>query len=246
MYEIKKKVLIIEDEESISDIIKFNLTNENYLVETANNGREGLEKVYSFKPDLILLDIMIPEINGLDVCKKVRVDLDTPIIMLTAKADEFDKVLGLELGADDYVTKPFSMRELIARVKTNIRKKGIESNLINAQKRSKTVKRIGRLLLDTQNFELKKDNKTIDLSLREFYLIKFLAENPKKIFSRESLLSSVWGKDYVGDVRTVDVTIRRIREKIEDNPSDPKYIMTKRGVGYYFRRLPNEQRKKDL
>ena len=225
-----KLILVIEDEAPIVEILKFNLTKSGYRVLTAFDGAEGYRLAISEKPDLILLDVMLPKMDGFEVCKKVREKQSTPIIMLTARDEEVDKVLGLELGADDYCTKPFSVRELMARVKANIRRtsadapSGDSSELITFQ----------NLTINPSRYEVSKEGKTIDLTLREFELIKFLAQQPGQIFTREILLEKVWGYEYFGDVRTVDVTVRRLREKVEDNPASPNFIMTKRGVGYYF------------
>ncbi len=226
-----RKVLIVDDEKNIVDIIAFNLKKEGYQVITAADGEEGVEKTFSENPDLILLDIMMPKMDGYEACRKIREKKHTPIIMLTARAEEVDKVLGLEMGADDYVTKPFGVRELMARVKANLRKVAALQE-VNAQ--DENTIQYGNLLLHLERYEVKKDGKTIDLTLREFELLKFLAQQKGQVFSRETLLEKVWGYEYFGDVRTVDVTIRRLREKIEDNPSKPIYILTKRGVGYYF------------
>lgn len=231
--EAKKKILIIEDEKSISDIIKFNLTKEGYDTDMAYDGKSGLEKALSIKPDLILLDVMLPAMDGFQVCKKVRETSSVPILMLTAKEEEVDKVLGLELGADDYITKPFGMRELIARIKANIRRTDQAANLESSQEK---VQEFGNLSIDMNRYEVRKDGITLELTLREFELLKYLAERENRVFSREQLLEEVWGYEYYGDIRTVDVTVRRLREKLEDDSSDPKYIMTKRGIGYYFRR----------
>lgn len=229
-----KKVLIIEDEKSISDIVKFNLEKEGYEVETAYDGEEGLAKVYTVDPDLILLDIMIPNVDGFQVCKKIRETSNVPIIMLTAKEEEVDKVLGLELGADDYMTKPFGMRELIARIKANIRRTEFSNG--ESSSNNGKVNTYGNLTIDMTKYEVRKDEKVLELTLREFELLKYLAEQENQVFSREQLLEEVWGYEYYGDIRTVDVTVRRLREKVEDDPGEPKYIMTKRGIGYYFRR----------
>ena len=226
-----RKVLIVDDEKNIVDIIAFNLKKEGYQVITAADGEEGVEKTFSENPDLILLDIMMPKMDGYEACRKIREKKHTPIIMLTARAEEVDKVLGLEMGADDYVTKPFGVRELMARVKANLRK---VAALQEANTPDENAIRYGNLLLHLERYEVKKDGKTIDLTLREFELLKFLAQQKGQVFSRETLLEKVWGYEYFGDVRTVDVTVRRLREKIEDNPSKPTYILTKRGVGYYF------------
>lgn len=228
-----QKILVVDDEKNISDILAFNLKKEGYDVVTANNGKDGLEKVFSENPDLILLDVMMPEMDGFEVCKKVREKLNTPIIMLTARAEELDKVLGLELGADDYVTKPFGIRELIARVKANLRKKTALSEE-NAQ--TVNILSFKDIVIDLDKYEVRKRGQVLDLTLREFELIKFLAMNKSQIFSRETLLEKVWDYEYYGDLRTVDVTIRRLREKLEDEPSKPDYVMTKRGVGYYFKK----------
>ncbi len=223
-------ILVIEDEAPIVEILKFNLTKSGYRVLTAFDGEEGYRLALSEKPDLILLDVMLPKMDGFEVCKKVREKKSTPIIMLTARDEEVDKVLGLELGADDYCTKPFSVRELMARVKANIRRTSADaptnesSDLITFQ----------NLTINPSRYEVSKDDKVIDLTLREFELLKFLAIQPGQIFTRETLLEKVWGYEYFGDVRTVDVTVRRLREKVEDNPASPNFIMTKRGVGYYF------------
>jgi len=228
-----KKVLIIEDEVSISDIIKFNLLKEGYEIETAYNGEEGLKKALNLNFDLVLLDIMLPHIDGFQVCRKIRESSNVPIIMLTAKEEEVDKVLGLELGADDYITKPFGMRELIARIKANIRRTEFFSDSNDSHSK---ITNYGNITIDMTKYEVRKNEKPLELTLREFELLKYLAEQENQVFSREQLLEEVWGYEYYGDIRTVDVTIRRLREKVEDDPGEPKYIMTKRGIGYYFRR----------
>lgn len=228
-----KRILIIEDETSISDIIKFNLEKEGYRVDTAYDGQNGLHKALEEAPDLILLDVMLPLMDGFEVCKRVRETSNTPILMLTAKEEEVDKVLGLELGADDYVTKPFGMRELIARIKANIRRTDVLADKLNAPA---DVQAFGNLEIDMNRYEARKSGTALDLTLREFELLKYLAEREDRVFSREQLLEEVWGYEYYGDIRTVDVTVRRLREKLEDDPSDPQYIMTKRGIGYHFKR----------
>lgn len=183
-------------------------------------------------PDLILLDIMMPKLDGYEVCKKIREKKNTPIIMLTARAEELDKVLGLELGADDYVTKPFGVRELMARVKANLRKSVVREEAPEQAPAGKG--NFGKLDINPDRYEVRKDGRIIDLTVREFELLKYLSAQKGQVFSRETLLEKVWGYEYFGDVRTVDVTIRRLREKIEDDPGKPVYILTKRGVGYYF------------
>lgn len=228
-----KKVLIIEDEKAISDIIKFNLKKEGFEVDAAYDGQEGLEKALTIQPDLILLDVMLPSMDGFQVCKRVREGSAVPIIMLTAKEEEVDKVLGLELGADDYITKPFGMRELIARIKANLRRTELATGVANDPS---NIQDFGSLEIDMNRYEVRKNNQVLELTLREFELLKYLAERENKVFSREQLLEEVWGYEYYGDIRTVDVTVRRLREKLEDDSSAPKYIMTKRGIGYYFRR----------
>jgi len=229
----QKRVLIIEDEKSISDIIKFNLTKEGFEVETAFDGLTGLTKALELNPDLVLLDVMLPSMDGFAVCKKVREVSMVPIIMLTAKEEEVDKVLGLELGADDYITKPFGMRELVARIKANIRRTTSSENIATEPT---DVQSFGNLQIDMSRYEARKNGVALELTLREFELLKYMAERENKVFSREQLLEEVWGYEYYGDIRTVDVTVRRLREKLEDNSSEPQYILTKRGIGYYFRR----------
>ncbi|MDO4553191.1 MAG: winged helix-turn-helix domain-containing protein [Bacillota bacterium] len=228
-----KKILIIEDEKSISDIIKFNLTREGFGVETAYNGKTGLEQALAGAPDLILLDVMLPLMDGFEVCRRIRESSSVPILMLTAKEEEVDKVLGLELGADDYITKPFGMRELIARIKANLRRADLVGEL---KDEPANLQEFGNLSIDMNRYEALKNGKALELTLREFELLKYLAERENRVFSREQLLEEVWGYEYYGDIRTVDVTVRRLREKLEDDSSDPQYIMTKRGIGYYFRR----------
>lgn len=228
-----RKILIVDDEKNIADIIAFNLKKEGYQVIKAGDGEEGVRMAMEENPDLILLDIMMPKMDGYEACKKIREKKNTPIIMLTARAEELDKVLGLELGADDYVTKPFGVRELMARVKANLRKTVIREEVAE-EKPPVEEGNFGRLDIDTDRYEVRKDGKSLDLTLREFELLKFLSEKKGQVFSRETLLEKVWGYEYYGDVRTVDVTIRRLREKLEDNPGKPTYILTKRGVGYYF------------
>lgn len=227
-----QRIGIIEDEQSISDMIKYNLEKEGYEVLTAYDGAEGLALVEREHLDLLLLDIMLPNIDGLEICKKVRQKMETPIIIISAKADEFDKVLALELGADDYVTKPFSMREVMARVKARLRRK-IPELMVSEESGDKL--REGNLEIDLKKYEVLKNGEVIELTLREFELLKFLWQAKGQVFTREDLLTRVWGYEYYGDVRTVDVTIRRLREKVEDDASKASFVLTKRGVGYYFR-----------
>ncbi len=226
------KILVVDDEASIVNIISFNLKKEGYEVITANDGETGLELALSEKPDLVLLDIMMPQMDGYEVCRKIREKSAVPIIMLTARADEVDKVIGLEMGADDYVTKPFGNRELMARVKANLRR--TIANEAAKSAKNTNIAEYGDITIDFKRYEVKKRGETINLTVRETELLNFLATQQSQIFTRETLLEKVWGYEYLGDVRAVDVTIRRLREKIEDDPGKPQYIITKRGVGYYF------------
>lgn len=232
--ESSKTVLIVDDEKAIVDIIRYNLEKLGYRILEAYDGEEGLNLALNRNPDLILLDIMLPKMDGFDVCRKVREKSDVPILMITAREEEVDKVLGLELGADDYITKPFSVRELTARVKANMRRFNAEEARASQADAALERLEIGVFAIDPATYEVTKNGVVVELTLREFELLKFLATQPNKIFSRETLLSSVWGYEFYGDVRTVDVTIRRLREKLEDDTSEPRYIKTKRGVGYYF------------
>jgi two-component system response regulator VicR len=228
---MSEKILVVDDERPIANILKYNLEKEGFTVYTAFDGEEAIQKAIEVKPDLILLDIMLPLKSGFDVLRELRTQLTMPVIMLTAKEEESDKIMGLDYGADDYVTKPFSMKEVIARIKANIRREKYKDP--DEEKKSKIVQ-YGNLKIDFNKLEVFRDGETIDLTHREFELIKFLILNPDKVFDREHLLKVVWGYEY-GDLRTVDVTVRRLREKIET--IDDKYIITKRGVGYYFRRI---------
>lgn len=223
----KAHILVVDDEKPIVDIIKFNLEKEGYKISTAFDGEDALNKIKNESYDMVLLDVMLPKMDGFTVCKKVREFSELPIIMITARTEEVDKVLGLELGADDYITKPFGIRELIARIRANLRRTSQQGN------HEKSLK-AGKITLNPETFEVKKDGNIVELTVREYELLKFLMSQRGQVFSREELLEKVWDYEYYGDVRTVDVTIRRLREKIEDNPSDPAYILTKRGIGYYF------------
>lgn len=234
--ENKKTVLIVDDEKPIVDILEYNLKKEGYNTLIANDGLEAVNIALDQKPNIILLDIMLPKMDGLTVCKKVRTALNIPIIMLTAKEEEIDKILGLELGADDYVTKPFSVRELIARIKANLRKYELSQDLMPEGEIKGNDRKmiIGDLQLDLDKFEVKVRGKKVDLTVREFEVLRYLANQPGQVVSRELLLEKVWGYEYFGDIRTVDVTVRRIREKIENDTTDPKILVTKRGIGYYI------------
>ena len=229
----KKTILIVDDEQPIIDMLVYNLEKEGYNTLEATDGEKAVDIALNNTPDLILLDIMIPKMDGLSVCKRIRHTLNVPIIMLSAKGEEIDKILGLELGADDYITKPFSIRELMARIKANLRKgKGsYEDGKLEANT-NKII--VGDLQLDVDKFETRVKNKVIDLTLREFEVLKYLANQLGQVVTRETLLEKVWGYEYYGDIRTVDVTVRRIREKIEEDTSNPKILITKRGVGYYI------------
>lgn len=228
---MNNKILIVDDEKAIVDILDFNLKREGYDIITAYNGEDGLKQFRDHNPDLVLLDIMMPKVDGLQVCKEIRNESNTPIIMLTARAEEVDKVIGLEFGADDYVTKPFSVREVVARVKANLRRIVMEDKENNKA----TLLTFDNLTINIDRYEVKKNNVSVELTVREYELLTFLATQKEQIFTREQLLEKVWGYEYYGDVRTVDVTVRRLRVKIEDHPGNPKFILSKRGIGYFFK-----------
>ena len=234
----KKTILIVDDEKTIVDMLVYNLQKEGYNTLEANDGEEAVNVALSQKPDLILLDIMLPKMDGLAVCKRIRQTLNIPILMLSAKDEEIDKILGLELGADDYITKPFSVRELMARVKANLRKAELsgaeKAGKEEEEKEEENIIAVGDLTLDLNKFEVKVRGEIMDLTLREFEVLKYLANQPGQVVTREVLLEKVWGYEYYGDIRTVDVTVRRITEKIEKDTSNPKILITKRGVGYYI------------
>lgn len=240
-----KKILVVDDEKPISDIIKFNLTKEGFDVDTAYDGEEAVKKVDEYDPDLMILDLMLPKKDGLEVAREVRQTHDMPIIMVTAKDSEIDKVLGLEMGADDYVTKPFSNRELIARVKANLRRRDIVKRAAEANEEKEKEKEdknitLGNLVIIPDAYLVEKNGEKIELTHREFELLYYMAQHIDQVMTREHLLQVVWGYDYFGDVRTVDVTVHRLREKIEENPERPQILMTRRGVGYYVKQ-PSEE-----
>ena len=230
---MNKKVLIVDDEKAIVDILEYNLKKEGYATARAHDGKEGLRMAREENPDLILLDVMLPYMDGFEVCRTLRGEgRNVPIIMITAREEETDKVFGLENGADDYITKPFSMRELLARAKANMRRTLPEPTVAPGAE-DKSI-RIRELVIDPERHSVSKNGVELDLTQREYELVLFLSQNPGKIISRQELLTEVWQYDYYGDLRTVDVTVRRLREKLEDNPAEPVYVLTKRGVGYYF------------
>jgi len=244
VFKVYGKILVVDDEQPIADILKFNLEKEGYTVICASDGEEAVKLAFSEEPDLMLLDLMLPVKDGMDVCREVRSKLHMPIIMLTAKDNEIDKVLGLELGADDYVTKPFSTRELLARVKAHLRrqkknKSEVEQVQQAGEEQAEATEPQGlklfNLFIDTDMYALYKDGEQIELTHREFELLHYIAKNCGKVMTREHLLQAVWGFEYFGDVRTVDVTVRRLREKIEDDPSRPELILTRRGLGYMMK-----------
>ena len=239
MIKDSKTILIVDDEPPIREVLVYNLKKEGYNVIEAEDGITAVNIATEQRPDLILLDIMLPKLDGLSVCKRIKNTYNVPILMLTAKDSEIDKILGLELGADDYITKPFSVRELVARVKANLRKVDASNNVgrldaFETEKKKENKIIVNDLELDLDKFEVKVRGEIMDLTLREFEVLKFLASQPGQVVTRETLLEKVWGYEYYGDMRTVDVTVRRIREKIEKDTSAPKILITKRGVGYYI------------
>ncbi len=228
---MSQKVLVVDDEKLIVKGIKFSLEQDQMEVDCAYDGEEAVECVRNKNYDIVLLDLMLPKLNGYEVCQQIREFSDVPIIMLTAKGDDMDKILGLEYGADDYITKPFNILEVKARIKAIIRR-----NSKNSKKEEKPqVIEKGELKLDIDSRRLFINDTEVNLTAKEFDLLELLVMNPNKVYSRESLLNTVWGYDYPGDARTVDVHVRRLREKIEVNPGEPKYVHTKWGVGYFFR-----------
>ena len=224
------KILVVDDERLLVKGIKFNLENEGYQVETAFDGRAAVELAKNNDYDLIILDLMMPEIDGLEACVQIRQFSNVPIIMLTARSEDTDKIIGFECGADDYITKPFNILELKARIRAMLRRAGTAA----AAKASAAIT-VGGITLDTEQRVALRDGKTVELTAKEYDLIELLMKNPRRVYSRESLMNVVWGYSYAGDYRTVDVHIRRLREKLEANPAQPEYILTKWGVGYYFK-----------
>ena len=224
------KILVVDDEKLLVKGIKFNLENDGYEVVTGCDGMEAVELAASETPDLIVLDLMMPRMDGLEACRRIREFSDVPIIMLTAKGDDMDKILGLEYGADDYITKPFNILEVKARIKAIFRR---NNRNVPEQENQKVIETKG-LKIDVDSRRVYIDDKEVNLTAKEFELVYLLVSNPNKVYSREQLLKTIWGPSYPGDARTVDVHVRRLREKIEATPADPKYIHTKWGVGYYF------------
>jgi DNA-binding response OmpR family regulator len=223
------KILIVEDDRNLLDTLKYNLRKEGYDVVTAADGAQALDMARKEKPALIILDIMLPKISGFEVCRILRKEMIVPILMLTAKAEETDKIVGLEIGADDYMTKPFSLRELLARVRAMLRR----TKMVEAQpKVEETLLKVGDIEIDVARHQTSIGEATLELTPKEFDLLAFLARNRGFVFSRDQLLEKVWGYDFAGDTRTVDVHVRWLREKIEDNPNEPKLLVTVRGVGY--------------
>ena len=223
------RILVVDDEKTLVKGMKFNLENEGYEVECAYDGAAALGLAREGRFDLIILDVMMPEMDGLEACMKIREFSNVPIIMLTAKSEDADKLMGFESGADDYVTKPFNILELKARVRALLRRAG------GTQRAQGAVLTAGDLSLDTEQRVAVRDGKTVDLTAKEYDLIELLMRNPRRVYSRENLMNVVWGYSYGGDYRTVDVHVRRLREKLEKNPAEPEYILTKWGVGYYFK-----------
>lgn len=235
MEQKKKRILIVEDERDISEILRYNVIKQGYEAEVANDGEKGLALALSGTFDLILLDVMLPKVDGFEILRRVRSRLETPIIMLTAREEENDKILGLDLGADDYMTKPFSLGELTSRIRANIRRFSGETVVKQEKDENEGIIKLDELEIDTNAYSVKKNGEEISLSKQQYELLVFLAKNRGKKFRQDALLESVWGyDDYYGDVRTVDVTVARLRKQIEDNPSEPKFIKNKRGMGYYI------------
>ena len=228
---MSRRVLVVDDEKLIVKGVRFSLEQDGMEVDCAYDGEEALEKIKSNEYDIVLLDVMLPKIDGFEVCQQVREFSDVPILMLTAKGDDMDKILGLEYGADDYITKPFNILEVKARIKAITRRTGKSLQ----QKKADTLIKASDMTLDTDSKRLHIKDQEINLTSKEFDVLELLVKNPDKVYSREKLLQLVWGSQYPGDVRTVDVHIRRLREKIEANPSEPKYVHTKWGVGYYLK-----------
>lgn len=239
----KKTILVVDDEESIMELLVYNLQKEGYNTLQAYDGAQAVDIALKEKPDLILLDVMLPKMDGISVCKRIRYSLNVPILMISAKDTELDKVVGLEMGADDYITKPFKIREVMARIKANLRKSemiitpevaNITNTVQETPEQDANLVVVGDLTLDLKKVEARVKGEVVDLTIKEFEVLKYLAAQPGEVVTREMLLKKVWGyDDYVGAIRTVDVTVNRIRDKIEKDKANPKILITKRGVGYY-------------
>lgn len=246
--EVRRKILVVDDEESIREILAYNLERENFIVIEAKDGEEAIEKTEFERPDLILLDVMLPKKDGITICKEIRYNLNmknVPILMISAKGEETDKIIGLEIGADDYITKPFQVREVIARVKANLRKTDTARRVYGEEEVGKTIE-IGDLKIDSKKRIVTLKGNQIDLTKKEFDVLKFLAIQPGSVVSREDLLKKVWGYgEYVGEIRTIDVTVARLREKIESSKGIPEYLITKRGVGYYIQDVNKKKEKEE-
>lgn len=228
-------ILVVDDELTLQETIAFQLTRQGYEVVTSADGEDALDKARIQRPDLIILDIMLPKLDGFEVCRILRQEMNTPILMLTARDDEIDRVVGLEVGADDYLTKPFSMRELLARVKALLRRvRLIKEDAIVVKEQDSEVLRIGWLVIDLNRHEIRRNNEVINLKPKEYELLICLAKHPGRVYSREMLLEQIWGWEYIGNSRTVDVHIRWLREKIEDDPANPRHLITVRSAGYRF------------
>jgi two-component system, OmpR family, response regulator len=231
----QNKILIVEDDKTLLDVLRYNLVKEGYKVATAFDGLQGVETARAEKPDLIILDLMLPQMDGLEVCRVLRKDMIVPILMLTAKAEEIDKIVGLEVGADDYMTKPFSMRELLARIRAMLRRTEMLKQNVNKSEVSEVqIICAGDIEIDLSRHMVQNKGLPVDLNPKEFDLLVFLVRNQEQVFNRDTLLAKVWGYDFAGDTRTVDVHIRWLRQKIEDDPDFPRYLVTIRGVGYKF------------
>ena len=223
------RILVVDDEKLLVKGIKFNLENEGYQVDAAYDGLEAVELARGGKYDLIILDVMMPELDGLEACMRIREFSTIPVIMLTAKSEDMDKIIGFEYGADDYITKPFNILELKARIRALLRRSALVSSV------TESVLTVGHITIDTEKRVATKNDEQVELTVKEFDVFELLSKNPGRVYSRETLLNIVWGYEYQGDIRTVDVHIRRLREKLEENPAEPEHIMTKWGVGYYIR-----------
>lgn len=232
----KKRILIIEDEKSIAQVLAYNLMQAGYAFDIAFDGAEGLKKAVTGDYDLILLDLMLPKIDGFEVCRQIRIKMSTPIIIVTAREEEIDKILGLDIGADDYVTKPFKIKELLSRIKANIRRSSNEVVLNDMSSKNEDIITIRSLVINNDKYQVTKNGEPISLTKKEYELLLFLSQNTGKIFSREEILEKVWGYEgFYGDLQNVDVTVSRLRKKLESDTTNPEYFFTKRNMGYYVK-----------